>query len=143
MAPPVCGGVLSYLQHMNNKHLRLCAALAASITCGGALASSHIVDIAWSPEGRFAHQAQIAAGKFVEVCGKLAAGNSVRWNFTAAAPVDFNIHYHVGKEAVFPVKQAQVAVGGDTLKVAVAQDYCWMWTNKGESPAMLRLTLKR
>jgi hypothetical protein len=31
----------------------------------------------------------------------------VRWNFTAAAPVDFNIHYHVGKEAVFPVKQAQ------------------------------------
>ncbi len=128
---------------MNNKNLRVCAALAASITCGGALASSHIVDIAWSPEGRFAHQAQIAAGKFVEVCGKLAAGNGVRWNFTAAAPVDFNIHYHVGKEAVFPAKQAQVTVGSDTLKVAVAQDYCWMWTNKGSAPVGLTVELAR
>lgn len=128
---------------MNNKHLRLCAALAASITCGGALAANHIVDIAWSPEGRFTHQAQIAPSKFVEVCGKLAAGNSVRWSFTSAAPVDFNIHYHVGKEAVFPAKQAQVAVGGDTLKVAVAQDYCWMWTNKGSAPVGLTVELAR
>ena len=128
---------------MNNKYLRLGVALAASTTCGAALASSHIVDIAWSPEGRFAHQAQIAAGKFVEVCGKLAAGNGVRWNFTAAAPVDFNIHYHAGKEAVFPVKQAQVAISRDTLNVAVAQDYCWMWTNKGSAPVSLTVELAR
>ena len=128
---------------MNNKHLRLCAALAASITCGGALASSHIVDIAWSPEGRFAHQAQIAAGKFVEVCGKLVVGNAVRWSFTSAALVDFNIHYHVGKETVFPTKQVQVASSRDTLNVAVAQDYCWMWTNKGSAPVSLTVELAR
>jgi len=143
MALPAWGGALSHPQNMNNKNLRFCAALAASITCGGALASSHIVDIAWSPDGRFAHQAQIAAGKFVEVCGKLAVGNNVRWRFTAAAPVDFNIHHHVGKEAEFPVKQAQVAIGGDTLKVAVAQDYCWMWTNKVSAAVGLTVELAR
>jgi hypothetical protein len=128
---------------MNTKKIRSCVALAAAFTCGGALASSHIVEIAWSPDGRFAHQAQIAAGKFVEVCGKLALRDAVRWNFTAAAPVDFNIHYHVGKEAVFPAKQAQVASGRDTLSVAVAQDYCWMWTNKGPAPVSLTVELAR
>ena len=125
------------------KHFRTCCTLASATLSGAALAATHIVDIAWSPNGRFAHEAQIAAGKFVEVCGKLAAGNGVRWSFAVAAPVDFNIHYHVGKEAVFPAKQAQVTVGRDTLNVTVAQDYCWMWTNKGSNPVTLTVELAR
>jgi hypothetical protein len=128
---------------MNIKNIRTCVAWAAATFCGGALAASHIVDIAWSPDGRFAHKAQIAAGKFVEVCGKLAVGEGVRWNFAAGAPVDFNIHYHVGKEAVFPAKQEQVSNGRDTLNVTVAQDYCWMWTNKGSAPVSLTVDLAR
>jgi hypothetical protein len=131
------------LEAMNIKNFRTCMALAAATLCGGALAASHIVDIAWAPDGRFTHQAQIAAGKFVEVCGKLSAGKGVRWSFTTGAPVDFNIHYHVGKEAVFPAKQAQIAVGRDTLNVTVAQDYCWMWTNKGSAPVSLTVDLAR
>lgn len=125
------------------KEIRSCVALALLAVSGVALASSHIVDIAWSPDGRFAHQAQIAAGKFVEVCGKLAVGEGVRWNFATAAPVDFNIHYHVGKEAVFPAKHSQVSSGRDTLNVKVAQDYCWMWTNKGSAPVSLTVDLAR
>ena len=62
-----------------------------------ALTASHIVDIAWAPDSRFAHKAQIAAGKFVKVCGKLA----------------------------------------------VAQDYCWMQTNKGSAPVTLTVELAR
>jgi hypothetical protein len=57
--------------------------------------------------------------------------------------VDFNIHYHVGKEAVFPAKQAQVSSGRDTLSVTVGQDYCWMWTNKGSAPVSLTIDLAR
>jgi len=124
-------------------HIRSCGVLAAATLSGVALAATHIVDIAWPPDGRFAHKAQIAAGKFVEVCGKLAVGEGVRWSFTAAAPVDFNIHYHVGKEAVFPARQTQVSSGRDTLNVAVAQDYCWMWTNKGSAPVSLTVDLAR
>lgn len=127
----------------NIKNIRTCGMLAAAALCGAAGASSHIVDIAWAPDGRFAHDAKVAAGKFVEVCGKLATGDSVRWSFTAAAPVDFNIHYHVGKDAVFPARQAQVAVGRDTLNVTAAHDYCWMWTNKGSAPVSLKFELAR
>ena len=128
---------------MSIKNLQSCAALVAAMLCSGAQASTHIVDIVWSPEGRFKHQAQIAAGKFVEVCGKLAVGNSVRWSFTSAAPVDFNIHYHVGKESVFPTKRPQISGGRDTLNVSVAQDYCWMWTNKGSAPVGLTVEMAR
>lgn len=122
---------------------RTLALLAVALMSGSAFASSPIVDIAWSTDGRFAHKATLAAGKFVELCGKLAVGENVRWNFTAAGPVDFNIHYHVGKDVVFPAKQAQVAAGRDVLRVAAAQDYCWMWTNKGTQPVSLTVELAR
>ena len=121
----------------------LAAAVLAAAGAGGVQAAGHIAEIAWSPEGRFAHQAQVPAGKFVEVCGRLGLGDEVRWQFSAASPVDFNIHYHVGKDAVFPVKQPQISTARDTLKAAVAQDYCWMWTNKGSAPVALRVELAR
>ena len=125
------------------KQFRGGCALAMLALSGAAFASSHIVDIAWSSDGRFGHKTQIAAGKFVEACGKLAVGEGVRWNFATAAPVDFNIHYHVGKDAVFPAKQAQVSSGRDTLNVTVAQGYCWMWTNKGSASVSLTVDLAR
>lgn len=108
-----------------------------------AQASSLIVELRWAGDGSFNHTATVAAGKFVEVCGRLEQGASVRWSFESAMPVDFNIHYHVGKEAVFPARQTQVSSGRDTLNVAVAQDYCWMWTNKGRDPVSLTVDLAR
>ena len=128
---------------MHHKIIRACIATAAITLGGEAIASSHIVDIAWSPDGRFVRMAPIAAGKFVELCGKLAIGENVRWSFAATAPVDFNIHYHAGKETVFPAKQAQVINGRETLNVTVAQDYCWMWTNKTNAAVSLTVDLAR
>ena len=125
------------------KQFRTCGVLAVLALSGAAFASSHIVDIAWSPDGRFAYKTQIEAGKFVEACGKLAVGEGVRWNFAASAPVNFNIHYHVGKEVVFPAKQPQVSSGRDTLNVTVAHDHCWMWSNKGSAPVSLTVELAR
>ena len=128
---------------MKYKIIRACIATAAITLGGGAIAFSHIVDLAWSSDGRFMHKAPIAAGKFVELCGKLAPAENVRWSFAATAPVDFNIHYHAGKETVFPAKQAQVRNGRETLNVAAAHDYCWMWTNKGNTPVSLTVDLAR
>lgn len=48
---------------------------------------------------------------------------------------DFNVRYRVGKEAEIPSRQAQVSFGQDTLRVAVREDYCWMWSNKTSSRA--------
>ena len=79
---PVQGPAQLGIKTMNAKNTRTFAALTAALLLGGAWGgaqgASHIVDITWSPEGRCVHQAQIAAGKFFEVCGKLAAGQGVR-----------------------------------------------------------------
>ena len=122
---------------------RTWATLLAGSLWAGTLVAATLVDIRWSPEGRFVHQAPIAAGQFVEVCGKLAAGDRVRWRFTASAPLDFNIHYHVGKDVVYPVKQLQVSSAQAELPVSAPQDYCWMWTNKGSAPATWSVELAR
>ena len=37
------------------------------------------------------------------------------WSFDAAAPMDFNIHYHEGKEVRFPAKKSKVVKDAGTL----------------------------
>jgi hypothetical protein len=106
-------------------------------------AHAQLVDIHWSGEGRFAHQGSVAAGKFVEVCGKLPAGLSVRWDFTAGTPMDFNVHYHQGKDVVFPAKLSAVASARDVLVTKIEQDYCWMWENPSAAAATLTVNLAR
>ena len=106
-------------------------------------AASHLVEIAWNSDGGFVHGASVEPGKFVELCTKLEPGDSIGWEFAASAPVDFNIHYHVGKEVEFPAKQAQVSSGQDTLRVAVREDYCWMWRNKSSNRVRIDIRLQR
>ena len=106
-------------------------------------AHANLVDIAWSEQGRFEHNASVAPGKFVELCGKLAKGQVIAWSFKGEQPLDFNIHYHQGKQVVFPAKRSGVAALDGQLAVALDQDYCWMWTNKTAAPAALAVRLQR
>lgn len=117
--------------------------LAVALLIAASAAKAEIVDIQWSGDGRFQHSTSVPASGFVEVCGKLAAGVQVRWQFESAAPVDFNVHYHQGKEVKFPVKLSAQTNAGDTLDVRVAQDYCWMWSNKSAVATTLTLSLRR
>lgn len=126
---------------MTSPLLRLLAIAFAAMA--GASARADVTDIAWSAEGRFEHRAELAPGGFAEVCGRLEKGSVVRWAFDAAGPTDFNIHYHQGKQVLFPVQRRGAAKGAATLKVKLDQDYCWMWTNRGTQPLALRLTLAR
>jgi hypothetical protein len=122
---------------------RFLLAAVAFTAMAGAPARADVTDIAWSAQGRFEHRAEVAPGGVAEVCGKLARGTAVRWEFESAGPMDFNIHYHQGQKVVFPVQRAGAAKGAATLKVKLDQDYCWMWTNKGAQPRTLQLTLTR
>lgn len=117
--------------------------LAAAVLACVQPARAEMVDIAWDGDGRFTKAVTVAPGKFVEACEKLAKGARVEWRFDAAAPLNFNIHYHVGKDVQFPEKRDAVAQGDGTLAVTLKQDYCWMWTNKGETEASLRFSLSR
>jgi hypothetical protein len=119
------------------------SAAALFVTVTATTASSHIVDIAWSSERRFMHATVVEPGKFVEVCGKLDAGDEVRWEFRASAPLDFNIHYHVGKDAEYPERKDKVVRGEDVLRVKLREDYCWMWTNRSAGRVDLDVRLER
>ena len=121
-----------------NKTLILAGLWASALS-----AQAEVVDIRWSGEGRFEHHATVAPAKFVELCGKLPAGLKVVWGFDAGAPLDFNIHYHVGKDVVYPSKLKAVATFSDTLHTQLDQDYCWMWTNKSQVAAKLSVKLQR
>ena len=117
--------------------------LAAILMVAASAANAELVDIQWSGDGNFQHSTAVAPGKFVEVCGRLAAGLQVRWQFEAAAPMDFNVHYHQDKEVIYPVKLSAVTSARDALDVRIAQDYCWMWSNRSAMSTRLTLNLQR
>jgi hypothetical protein len=97
--------------------------------------------IEWKGEARYEKMHTIAPGKFAEVCTRLGAGSEVQWAFTADAAVDFNIHYHVGDRVEYAAKTEGSRRAAGTTTASTPQDYCWMWTNRGASPATLKLDL--
>ena len=106
-------------------------------------ARAELVEIAWDKAGRFETTVGVAPGQFAEVCGKLAKGQSIAWSFKGDRLMNFNIHYHEGKQVVFPAKQDAAVDAQGKLDVSLSQDYCWMWTNKTDLPAQLRTVLRR
>lgn len=128
-------------QHMKPKIPASVVSLALVLVCD--LVHAQLVPVNWDASGQFAHKTSIAPGKFIEVCEKLPHSSKVAWSFRSAAPLNFNIHYHEGKEVKFPAKRDGSSSAEGVFDVTVEQDYCWMWTNKGTSPATLDLTLKR
>lgn len=120
---------------------RFACALIATL-CSTAV-RAEIVDISWSGDGRFERRLTVAPGKFAEVCGKLAKAQSVHWRFDAGGPLNFNIHYHEGKDVRYPERRDALASASGQLRVALDQDYCWMWTNKSAQPVDLQLLLTR
>ena len=77
----------------------------------------------------FAHD--LKPGAVAEECLHLAAGKSRLFEWSASAPVDFNIHYHQGDNVTYPVKANGQREGKGRFKAAAGEDYCWMWTAKG------------
>ncbi|HLL12672.1 MAG TPA: hypothetical protein VK570_16540 [Rubrivivax sp.] len=118
-------------------------ALALLLTTQTLAASAEIVEIEWAADGAFELQRSLPAGKLLEACTKLPAGARVDWGYKAARPLDFNIHYHVGQQVVYPKRLKRSAAASGTLAVELEQDYCWMWTNKNKTAASLSLSLAR
>lgn len=114
-----------------------------ALLAAASAASAQVHAIAWDGARRFQLTASVAPGKFVEVCGRLPRGSLIRWSFESTVPLDFNIHYHEGRRVVVPERRDGAATAGGTLLTPVAQDYCWMWTQRGSVEAPLTLTLQR
>lgn len=98
---------------------------------------------AYATPGEDAYSLKLAGKSFDERCLKLTAGEAVRYRFDASAPVDFNIHYHRGKDVFYPVKQTGVRRADGTFRADAADDYCLMWEHAGGGTATVEGTLER
>jgi hypothetical protein len=114
------------------------ALLAAVLS---AAAAAELVE--WNPARPLERQVAVPAGKFAEVCGRLAKGDKVRWTYAARQALAFNIHYHVGKDVEYPVKQEGSTRASGEFVAPLDQDYCWMWTNGAAMDASVTVTLQR
>ena len=117
--------------------------LALLLAVSALPALADIVEVEWAADGSFELQRTVQPGKLLEACVKLPAGARVDWAYKAGMPLDFNIHYHVAKDVIYPKQLKRTAAARGTLAVGLDQDYCWMWTNKNKAAAPLSLTLKR
>ena len=106
-------------------------------------ARAEVVEIAWDVSGRFERVLDLAPAKFAEVCGRLTKGQSIAWSFKSGQPLNFNVHYHEGKNVVFPVKKDRTANLDAELQVGIDQDYCWMWENPGAAGTTFTVALRR
>jgi len=104
---------------------------------------AELIDVKWNANGKFDRTQSVAPGKFVEICETLTKGSAVTWQFRASTPLNFNVHFHQGKEVAFPEKQDSVSELNGTLVAQSKEDYCWMWTNKGSSSSSLTVALSR
>ena len=105
-------------------------------------ARAEVVDIVWQADGRFDRTFTIAADKFAELCGAFNPGQAVDWSFDADGALNFNIHYHAGKDVRYPKRLNQTYRSRGKLAVKSPQDYCWMWTNKSATAAQLAVRLE-
>jgi hypothetical protein len=100
------------------------AALAAPVNDGG-------------KAREFSHG--LKPGGVAEECLRLEAGKSRTFEWSADAPVDFNIHYHRGNDVTYPVKANQQREGKGRFTASAGDDYCWMWTARGPTRVTGRL----
>lgn len=125
----------------SSRNMVLVAAACAMLFSQHAFAN--LVDLKWNDQGVFQHSAEIKAGGILEVCGKLPAGMKIDWQYKSLQALDFNIHYHEGKKLSVPVKHQAKQELAEQFEVKVAQDYCWMWSNKTKETATVDLSLSR
>jgi hypothetical protein len=58
----------------------------------------------------------------------LQAGDPLGWEFKASAATDFNLHQHVGKKVLTPVKRKAVVQERARHRVDRRNEWCLMWT---------------
>lgn len=98
---------------------------------------------AGAAEGAGPYSLTLTGKAFDERCLKLAAGEVIRYRFRASAPIDFNIHYHRGKDVYYPVKQVAVRSAEGDFRAPEADDYCLMWEHAGPGASTVEGSLER
>ena len=81
----------------------------------------------------------IKPGKSYEACFHLSSGDKVQYSFDSSAELRFNIHYHEGKEVIYPVPVRLVSAEKSVFEPGTGNQYCLMWNNPGKETAKMKL----
>lgn len=84
----------------------------------------------------------IPPGKVHEECMELGAPKNLSYSFNAKGSLNFNIHYHAGKDVFYPLKRDKVSAFQDEFRPTSKQEYCLMWSNPEKVPVLLSYTYK-
>jgi len=79
----------------------------------------------------------LPAGEFHEECMELTKRQRLAYSFRSAAPVEFNIHYHIGNKIHYPVLKKSIAALTGTYAPKRPDGYCMMWSNQRSKPVEL------
>jgi hypothetical protein len=105
--------------------------------------ASPAIEVDFGKQARYELRQRLQPGEHLEVCAKLVRGTELRSSFRAGAPLDFNVHHHLGTEVVYAVEKTGLSSYQHRLHAGLDQHYCWMWSNKGAEPVELALKLGR
>ncbi len=84
------------------------------------------------------HTLVIGPGKFEEPCFKLDKDQRLEFEFSAAANLDFNVHYHDEQGVKFAVNLHAVRKEMGVYIAPSQRDYCLMWTNHSQADVQLQ-----
>lgn len=115
------------------------ASIAAALGSGAACAA----DVSWDAQGAASVVVTVAPSDAQQLCTRLRSGQRVVWAFVSQSSVDFNLHHPQGKGLNYLVQKSAVREARDALEPAVAQEYCWVWTNRTEAPAQISVQMRR
>jgi hypothetical protein len=85
----------------------------------------------------------VPARGFEEHCVQLAAGERIRYRYTASAEVDFNIHWHGDKEVHYPVRAVARRTAAAEFTAPHADTYCLMWERGTDGAARVEGAVER
>jgi hypothetical protein len=77
--------------------------------------------------------------KMHEECIDMKPGQTLQYGFEASAELDFNLHYHQGKDVSYPAK-GNYSKYSNTYTAQQMNAFCLMWTNKSGAQVTLQTT---
>ena len=70
---------------------------------------------------------------------ELIPGQTLKFQYEANAELDFNLHYHHGKDVTMPMS-GKYSNYSNTYVATQKNDFCLMWQNKSGGPVKLQTT---
>ena len=79
--------------------------------------------------------------KVHEECMQLSVGQKLTFSYQANAELEFNLHFHQGKEVTTPMS-GKYSNYSNTYVAEAKNDFCLMWQNKNSAPTKFQSTYR-